>query len=431
MLKSNTALFVIFSIFVLSSADPVLLTPQNFLTVVNGKHNVLVNFFAPWCPHCKKLEPEYEKLANSYPSGNAEEIIIAKIDASNYREFSSSKFKIEGYPTLILFLKGDTDPVSTQGFKYTGIKDAANIKTWILGKIPKSEPKPQLSLVPVSKTDSQTSEVIILDDRNFNATVTNKDMILVEFYAPWCPHCQKFAPEYAKAASTLKGIASLGTVNCVAEVKLCEKYYVDRFPTLKLFKNGQDAALYQGKRTAAGVIRYMKRIKNPIESLASIEEAERALTEYGQTLIIGLFDSKSSPEYTIFEKAANNLFDRYNFAVSFNKAVFDHFKMVPPTIFNPQPSIADIPDGPNTASKAPLKSNIFTKKQYNAAALEYWIKQNAVMPDDNESSNVVLYLVICIVSLVALVFYAAIKNDGYTKKTLQSSTLNYEKNVSV
>jgi len=160
----------------------------------------------------------------------------------------------------------------------------------------------------------------------------------------------------------------------------------------------------------------MKRVKNPIESLATAEEAERALTEHGQTLIIGLFDSKSSPEYTVFEKVAINLFDRYNFAVSFNKAVFDHFKMVPPIIFNPLPSITDIPDGPNTASKPPLKSNIFTSKQYNAVALEYWIKQNAIMPGDTESSNVVLYLVICVISLVALVFYAAIKNDGYTKK---------------
>lgn len=49
------------------------------------------------------------------------------------------------------------------------------------------------------------SDVIDLTDSNFESKVIdNNNVWIVEFYAPWCGHCQSFAPEYAKAATALK-----------------------------------------------------------------------------------------------------------------------------------------------------------------------------------------------------------------------------------
>lgn len=62
------------------------------------------------------------------------------------------------------------------------------------------------------------SNVINLTSSNFNKEVVNSaDIWLVEFYAPWCGHCQRLVPEYEKAANALKGIVKIGAVDADAD----------------------------------------------------------------------------------------------------------------------------------------------------------------------------------------------------------------------
>ena len=56
---------------------------------------------APWCGHCKKLAPTYEKVANYFHEKNAG-VHVAKIDATEHQGLAS-RFDIKGYPTLLLF----------------------------------------------------------------------------------------------------------------------------------------------------------------------------------------------------------------------------------------------------------------------------------------------------------------------------------------
>lgn len=57
------------------------------------------------------------------------------------------------------------------------------------------------------------SDVVELTPSNFDKLVINSDEIwVVEFFAPWCGHCQQFVPEYQKAAKALK-VYSINSVS--------------------------------------------------------------------------------------------------------------------------------------------------------------------------------------------------------------------------
>lgn len=45
----------------------------------------------------------------------------------------------------------------------------------------------------------------------------------VEFYAPWCGHCQQLAPKWKKVASSLKGVVKVAAVNCEDHKQICQE----------------------------------------------------------------------------------------------------------------------------------------------------------------------------------------------------------------
>jgi protein disulfide-isomerase-like protein len=82
------------------------LTTETFnARVVEGTLPSFVKFFAPWCGHCKRLKPDWDKLAEKYEQS----VLVADVDCTGSGKELCEKYKVQGYPTLMSFSPPDAD----------------------------------------------------------------------------------------------------------------------------------------------------------------------------------------------------------------------------------------------------------------------------------------------------------------------------------
>lgn len=244
--------------FYTQGGDVVVLTDKNFNQEVVKSNDVwLVEFFAPWCGHCKNLKPEYEKVAKALKGI----VKVGAIDADQFKSFGQ-QYGIQGFPTLKLFGADKRTPID-----FSSQPDSQSIVDFVLSEVKKIT-KERLSGKSKSsdkstnksekkqdkkqeKKSSGGSEVVVLTASNFEDTVFgSKDIWMVEFYAPWCGHCKNLEPEWEEAATKLKGAVKFGKVDATVETTLAQKYGVKGYPTIKYWNYGEKSSRnvqdYQG-----------------------------------------------------------------------------------------------------------------------------------------------------------------------------------------
>jgi len=190
------------------------------------------------------------------------------------------------------------------------------------------------SLIPIaflfsSVTTEEIKEekgVLVLTDKNFDQAINENEFILVEFYAPWCGHCQALEPEYAQAAKDLAEKDSpikLGKLDATAEKESGTKFNIEGFPTLKFFKNGK-ASEYNGPREAKGIVSWLEKKTGPVgKEITEVGELKKIL-EKEQALAVGFFNDLNGEKAKVFKDLAAD-YDDVNFYLVSNPAVMKEY----------------------------------------------------------------------------------------------------------
>ncbi|XP_076105172.1 protein disulfide-isomerase A3-like [Mytilus galloprovincialis] len=172
------------------------------------------------------------------------------------------------------------------------------------------------------------SDVLEFTDSDFATKAAQHDLILVEFFAPWCGHCKKLIPEYEKAATRLLDNdppVALAKVDCTANTEVCSKYGVSGYPTLKIFRNGEFAEEYSGPREADGIVSLMASKAGPSsKELTSVADAEKFLAKKDY-VVAGFFSDGGSELAKAFQKAADAMSTDVKFGHTTAKAVLDKY----------------------------------------------------------------------------------------------------------
>lgn len=97
----------------------------NFDKTTSDNQYVLVEFYAPWCGHCREFEPEFHKTAELLKE-NGLPVKLAKVNAEEEKSLATEN-DVRSYPTLKLYTNGF--PID-----YHGTKTADDIVNWLQTK---------------------------------------------------------------------------------------------------------------------------------------------------------------------------------------------------------------------------------------------------------------------------------------------------------
>ncbi|ROW15945.1 hypothetical protein VPNG_02440 [Cytospora leucostoma] len=258
------------------------LIPDNFDKVVlqSGKPT-LVEFFAPWCGHCKNLAPVYEELAGAFEF--SKDVQIAKVDADAEKDLGR-KFGVQGFPTLKFF-----DGKSNTPTDYSGGRDLESLSSFITDK---TGVKPR-------KKAEKPSAVTYLTDSTFDKEIGGDKHVLVAFTAPWCGHCKSLAPTWEQLAEDFKNEPNVLVAKVDAEGEnskaTAKAQGVTSYPTIKYFPAGsKEPEGYAGGRGEKDFIAFLNEKAGTHRAVGGSLDAYAGTIETLNT-IVDSFTSAATP----------------------------------------------------------------------------------------------------------------------------------------
>ncbi|CAD5219182.1 unnamed protein product [Bursaphelenchus okinawaensis] len=145
---------------------------------------------------------------------------------------------------------------------------------------------------------------------NLESTLNGSKVVFVAFCADWCPFSRRLKPIFEEAANTWhrenpQSSVTWALVDSVAQADVADKYSVSKYPTMKIFVNGELVLKeFRGSRSVEALSAFVKQhLETSIHEFRSLEQLNNELDK-GKRNVIGYFQCRDCVEYKNFQKAA-------------------------------------------------------------------------------------------------------------------------------
>lgn len=263
------------------------LTEANFDSALEDPANSLwfLKFYAPWCGHCKKLEPILDKAAPKTKGKMA----IGKIDCTKHKDLCK-KHKVKGFPTLKFYRDdyyGD----------YTGDRDEKSLVSFAT-KMNKNAIIPIKSYddaIELAKSHADNVAFIAYDS---NAKGNNLDDILLSTTALQVYH--KVARQ--QQAYDVFGLIMPGVSNEEIQ-KMDVGSQTDKF--VAKIEAGVETKPYRGEITAAEVLKFIQ--ENNVGIITQISSHNfKSMSSKGRPLALAVVDPDKEDESNAYVEKLKN-----------------------------------------------------------------------------------------------------------------------------
>ncbi|KAK2625425.1 hypothetical protein QTJ16_004737 [Diplocarpon rosae] len=205
--------------------------------IAQSNYTSIVEFYAPWCGHCKNLQPAYEKAAIRLQG-------LAKVAAVDCTEETNKPFcgqmGVQGFPTLKI-IKPGKKPGKPFVEPYEGERTATAIVNAVLNKI--------------------TNVVKSVDDKSLEAwlAASNETAKAILF-----SENKKTSALFKAVAIDFKGSINMARIRNTEKASL-ELFGVSTFPTLILLPGGKEAEgiVYEGELKKDAMVKFLSQVTTP------------------------------------------------------------------------------------------------------------------------------------------------------------------------
>merc|ERR1712084_127775 len=168
-----------------SSSSVTQLNPETYDSITDGK-TVFIKFFAPWCGHCKKMAPDWEKLSVEWE--DSEVGLVAEVDCTTAGKPLCDSNGVKGFPTIKY-----GDPSSLED--YTGGRNFED-----LSKFAQENLKPMCSPSKIELCDEEKKveigKLMTMSDKNLKGLIDVEEKNLDKAEDTFKEEVQKLQEKY-------------------------------------------------------------------------------------------------------------------------------------------------------------------------------------------------------------------------------------------